>query len=133
MSIEHEHLYLVDERKPERNNSVSQCLFSNEPHIVSAKCLKLIPFLSLQCCSRTMRKQLDKNLSFHKLVAYMIALMTGELKGELSRLWRNKHECKNNRQSGIFSIKDADSHAFKTLVCLPCSSSFFQPVHPAVE
>lgn len=28
------------------------------------------------CCSRTMRKQLDKNLSFHKLVAYMIALMT---------------------------------------------------------
>uniref|UniRef100_A0A3B3YVC2 FAD-binding FR-type domain-containing protein n=1 Tax=Poecilia mexicana TaxID=48701 RepID=A0A3B3YVC2_9TELE len=27
-------------------------------------------------CSRTMRKQLDKNLTFHKLVAYMIALMT---------------------------------------------------------
>jgi len=26
-----------------------------------------------------MRKQLDKNLSFHKLVAYMIALMTGKL------------------------------------------------------
>lgn len=25
-----------------------------------------------------MRKQLDKNLSFHKLVAYMIALMTGK-------------------------------------------------------
>lgn len=32
----------------------------------------------LQCCGRTMRKQLDNNLSFHKLVAYMIALMTGE-------------------------------------------------------
>uniref|UniRef100_A0AAQ5ZD74 FAD-binding FR-type domain-containing protein n=1 Tax=Amphiprion ocellaris TaxID=80972 RepID=A0AAQ5ZD74_AMPOC len=30
----------------------------------------------LGCCSRTMRKQLDKNLSFHKLVAYTIALMT---------------------------------------------------------
>ncbi|CAN9515137.1 unnamed protein product [Ophioblennius macclurei] len=28
------------------------------------------------CCSRTMRKQMDKNLSFHKLVAYMIGLMT---------------------------------------------------------
>uniref|UniRef100_A0A8C5H3S5 FAD-binding FR-type domain-containing protein n=1 Tax=Gouania willdenowi TaxID=441366 RepID=A0A8C5H3S5_GOUWI len=28
------------------------------------------------CCSRTMRKQLDKNLSFHKLAAYMIGLMT---------------------------------------------------------
>ncbi|XP_023134087.1 NADPH oxidase 1 [Amphiprion ocellaris] len=31
---------------------------------------------SFVCCSRTMRKQLDKNLSFHKLVAYTIALMT---------------------------------------------------------
>ncbi|KAM9741761.1 NADPH oxidase 1 [Menidia menidia] len=31
---------------------------------------------SLVCCSRTMRKQLDKNLTFHKLVAYMIGLMT---------------------------------------------------------
>lgn len=35
-------------------------------------------YLSFQRCSRTMRKQLDKNLSFHKLVGYMIALMTGE-------------------------------------------------------
>ncbi|XP_067313446.1 NADPH oxidase 1 [Pseudorasbora parva] len=31
---------------------------------------------SFICCGRTMRKQLDKNLTFHKLVAYMIALMT---------------------------------------------------------
>ncbi|XP_068182301.1 NADPH oxidase 1 isoform X1 [Antennarius striatus] len=31
---------------------------------------------SFGCCGRTMRKQLDKNLSFHKLVAYTIALMT---------------------------------------------------------
>ncbi|XP_036933136.1 NADPH oxidase 1 [Acanthopagrus latus] len=31
---------------------------------------------SFVCCGRTMRKQLDNNLSFHKLVAYMIALMT---------------------------------------------------------
>ncbi|NP_001098072.1 NADPH oxidase 1 [Takifugu rubripes] len=31
---------------------------------------------SFVCCGRSMRKQLDKNLSFHKLVAYMIALMT---------------------------------------------------------
>lgn len=35
-----------------------------------------------------MRKQLDKNLSFHKLVAYMIALMTGELKGDHSTMTR---------------------------------------------
>uniref|UniRef100_A0A8C6KBZ3 NADPH oxidase 1 n=1 Tax=Nothobranchius furzeri TaxID=105023 RepID=A0A8C6KBZ3_NOTFU len=31
---------------------------------------------SLMCCSRTMRRQMDRNLTFHKLVAYMIALMT---------------------------------------------------------
>ncbi|GAA6095276.1 NADPH oxidase 1 [Tachysurus ichikawai] len=31
---------------------------------------------SFMCCGRTLRKQLDKNLTFHKLVAYMIALMT---------------------------------------------------------
>ncbi|XP_014055329.1 NADPH oxidase 1 [Salmo salar] len=31
---------------------------------------------SFVCCGRTMRKQLDKNISFHKLVAYMIVLMT---------------------------------------------------------
>ncbi|XP_031442741.1 NADPH oxidase 1 [Clupea harengus] len=31
---------------------------------------------SFICCGRTMRKQLDKNISFHKLVAYMIGLMT---------------------------------------------------------
>ncbi|KAG1930040.1 NADPH oxidase [Pimephales promelas] len=31
---------------------------------------------SFMCCGRTVRKQLDKNLSFHKLVGYMIALMT---------------------------------------------------------
>lgn len=31
---------------------------------------------SFMCCGRSMRKQLDKNLSFHKLVAYMIGLMT---------------------------------------------------------
>uniref|UniRef100_A0A6Q2XHZ8 FAD-binding FR-type domain-containing protein n=1 Tax=Esox lucius TaxID=8010 RepID=A0A6Q2XHZ8_ESOLU len=31
---------------------------------------------SFMCCGRTIRKQLDKNISFHKLVAYMIALMT---------------------------------------------------------
>lgn len=77
-----------------------------------------------------MRKQLDKNLSFHKLVAYMIALMTGELKGDHSRLTRVEYFQK-------IRLKHADSHTLKTLVCLPCSSSFFlsvfQPVHLEVE
>lgn len=33
----------------------------------------------LQCCSRTAARQLDRNITFHKLVAYMIAFHTGEL------------------------------------------------------
>uniref|UniRef100_A0A673M3W2 Cytochrome b-245 heavy chain-like n=1 Tax=Sinocyclocheilus rhinocerous TaxID=307959 RepID=A0A673M3W2_9TELE len=41
-------------------------------------CRNLLSLLrgSFICCGRSMRKQLDKNLTFHKLVAYMIALMT---------------------------------------------------------
>ncbi|XP_074530464.1 NADPH oxidase 1 [Halichoeres trimaculatus] len=41
-------------------------------------CRNLLSLLrgSFMCCGRTMRKQLDHNLSFHKLVAYMIGLMT---------------------------------------------------------
>ncbi|KAG7266516.1 hypothetical protein CRUP_036532 [Coryphaenoides rupestris] len=41
-------------------------------------CRNLLSLLrgSFMCCGRTMRKQLDKNISFHKLVAYMIGLMT---------------------------------------------------------
>ncbi|XP_073710466.1 NADPH oxidase 1 [Misgurnus anguillicaudatus] len=41
-------------------------------------CRNLLSLLrgSFMCCGRSMRKQLDKNLTFHKLVAYMIALMT---------------------------------------------------------
>lgn len=31
-----------------------------------------------QYCSRTAARQLDRNLTFHKLVAYMIAFHTGE-------------------------------------------------------
>lgn len=34
--------------------------------------------IPLQCCSRTAARQLDRNITFHKLVAYMIAFHTGE-------------------------------------------------------
>ncbi|KAI1898120.1 hypothetical protein AGOR_G00069080 [Albula goreensis] len=41
-------------------------------------CRNLLSLLrgSVMCCGRSLRKQLDKNLTFHKLVAYMIGLMT---------------------------------------------------------
>jgi len=37
-----------------------------------------------QCCSRTAARQLDRNLTFHKLVAYMIAFHTGSVRKTLS-------------------------------------------------
>lgn len=41
-------------------------------------CRNLLSFLrgTIQCCSRTAARQLDRNLTFHKLVAYMIAFHT---------------------------------------------------------
>uniref|UniRef100_A0A8C5DIV4 NADPH oxidase 2 n=1 Tax=Gouania willdenowi TaxID=441366 RepID=A0A8C5DIV4_GOUWI len=41
-------------------------------------CRNLLSFLrgSIQCCSRTAARQLDRNITFHKLVAYMIAFHT---------------------------------------------------------
>ncbi|XP_049683544.1 NADPH oxidase 1 isoform X2 [Accipiter gentilis] len=41
-------------------------------------CRNLLSFLrgTCSCCRRTLRKQLDHNLTFHKLVAYALALLT---------------------------------------------------------
>lgn len=40
----------------------------------------------LQFCSRSAARQLDRNITFHKLVAYMIAFHTGQYSVYLSRL-----------------------------------------------
>ncbi|KTF78887.1 hypothetical protein cypCar_00043904 [Cyprinus carpio] len=54
------------------------CLNFNCMLILLPVCRNLLSFLrgSIQCCSRTAARQLDRNLTFHKLVAYMIALHT---------------------------------------------------------
>ncbi|XP_077778873.1 NADPH oxidase 1 isoform X2 [Podarcis muralis] len=54
----------------------AKCLNFNSMLILLPVCRNLLSFLrgSCWCCRRTMRKQLDHNLTFHKLVAYMIAL-----------------------------------------------------------
>ncbi|XP_043913547.1 NADPH oxidase 1-like [Protopterus annectens] len=54
------------------------CLNFNCMLILLPVCRNLLSFLrgSCGCCRRTIRKQLDKNITFHKLVAYMIALHT---------------------------------------------------------
>ncbi|XP_005869953.1 PREDICTED: NADPH oxidase 1 isoform X3 [Myotis brandtii] len=56
----------------------ARCLNFNSMLILFPMCRNLLSFLRGTCsfCRRTMRKQLDHNLTFHKLVAYMICLHT---------------------------------------------------------
>ncbi|XP_072482742.1 NADPH oxidase 1 [Notamacropus eugenii] len=56
----------------------ARCLNFNSLLILLPVCRNLLSFLrgSCSCCRRTLRKQLDHNLTFHKLVAYMICLHT---------------------------------------------------------
>ncbi|KAJ6663254.1 hypothetical protein lerEdw1_010390, partial [Lerista edwardsae] len=56
----------------------AKCLNFNSMLILLPVCRNLLSFLrgTCSCCRRTMRKQLDHNLTFHKLVAYMIILHT---------------------------------------------------------
>uniref|UniRef100_A0A8D0ERZ7 NADPH oxidase 1 n=1 Tax=Strix occidentalis caurina TaxID=311401 RepID=A0A8D0ERZ7_STROC len=56
----------------------AKCLNFNSMLILLPVCRNLLSFLrgTCLCCRRTLRKQLDHNLTFHKLVAYMLALLT---------------------------------------------------------
>ncbi|CAL8275668.1 unnamed protein product [Arctogadus glacialis] len=54
------------------------CLNFNCMLILLPVCRNLLSMLrgTIQCCSRTAARQLDRNITFHKLVAYMIAFHT---------------------------------------------------------
>ncbi|RMC22019.1 hypothetical protein DUI87_02890 [Hirundo rustica rustica] len=56
----------------------AKCLNFNSMLILLPICRNLLSFLhgTCSCCRRTLRKQLDHNLTFHKLVAYALALLT---------------------------------------------------------
>uniref|UniRef100_A0A670ZXG2 NADPH oxidase 1 n=1 Tax=Pseudonaja textilis TaxID=8673 RepID=A0A670ZXG2_PSETE len=56
----------------------AKCLNFNSMLILLPVCRNLLSFVrgTCRCCRRTMRRQLDHNLAFHKLVAYMIAIHT---------------------------------------------------------
>ncbi|XP_001914763.3 NADPH oxidase 1 isoform X1 [Equus caballus] len=56
----------------------ARCLNFNSMLILIPVCRNLLSFLRGTCsfCRSTLRKQLDHNLTFHKLVAYMICLHT---------------------------------------------------------
>ncbi|XP_060945805.1 cytochrome b-245 heavy chain-like [Limanda limanda] len=54
------------------------CLNFNCMLILLPVCRNLLSFLrgTIQCCSRSAARQLDRNITFHKLLAYMIAFHT---------------------------------------------------------
>uniref|UniRef100_A0A672F6A2 Cytochrome b-245, beta polypeptide (chronic granulomatous disease) n=1 Tax=Salarias fasciatus TaxID=181472 RepID=A0A672F6A2_SALFA len=72
------------------------CLNFNCMLILLPVCRNLLSFLrgSIQYCSRTAARQLDRNITFHKLVAYMIAFHTGTAPGDdfYSFEWRAEVE-----------------------------------------
>uniref|UniRef100_A0A3Q3VXE2 FAD-binding FR-type domain-containing protein n=1 Tax=Mola mola TaxID=94237 RepID=A0A3Q3VXE2_MOLML len=63
---------------------------------------------SFMCCGRSLRKQLDKNLSFHKLVAYMIALMTGEILSVLAAIERSY----DNLSTALSNLDDTENTTY---------------------
>ncbi|XP_059143480.1 NADPH oxidase 3-like [Physella acuta] len=54
------------------------CLNFNVMLILIPVCRKLISFIrgSCGCCPRVLRRQMDKNITYHKYIAYMISLHT---------------------------------------------------------
>ncbi|XP_051514358.1 cytochrome b-245 heavy chain-like [Myxocyprinus asiaticus] len=94
-------------------------------------CRNLLSLLrgSFVCCGRTMRKQLDKNLTFHKLVAYMIALMTAvhTVAHLLNVEWySNSLEGRYGPLAGILSMLD-DSTELNTTYLNPIRSNSTTP------
>ncbi|XP_043830356.1 NADPH oxidase 1 isoform X2 [Dromiciops gliroides] len=63
------------------------------------------------CCRRTLRKQLDHNLTFHKLVAYMICLHTViHIAAHLFNFERYNRSCKANDGSLAFTLSTLYPH-----------------------
>uniref|UniRef100_A0A669PHJ5 NADPH oxidase 1 n=1 Tax=Phasianus colchicus TaxID=9054 RepID=A0A669PHJ5_PHACC len=90
----------------------AKCLNFNSMLILLPVCRNLLSFLrgSCSCCRRTLRKQLDHNLTFHKLVAYALALFTGS-----STLLR-AHHCPS-LQPGALQLQPRGSTAANPLPC----------------
>ncbi|XP_074059367.1 NADPH oxidase 1 isoform X2 [Macrotis lagotis] len=63
------------------------------------------------CCRRTLRKQLDHNLTFHKLVAYMICLHTViHIAAHLFNFERYSRSYKADKDSMTFTLSTLYSH-----------------------
>nr|XP_020819149.1 NADPH oxidase 1 isoform X2 [Phascolarctos cinereus] len=91
----------------------ARCLNFNSLLILLPVCRNLLSFLrgSCLCCRRTLRKQLDHNLTFHKLVAYMICLHTViHIGAHLFNFERYSRSCKADNKSLAFTLSTLYPH-----------------------
>ncbi|XP_053554940.1 NADPH oxidase 1 [Bombina bombina] len=109
------------------------CLNFNCLLILLPVCRNLLSFLrgSCSCCRRSMRKQLDHNLAFHKLLGYTIALMTAvHTIAHLFNLeWFHDaaQEGKNTLPGMLSSVGDDDNdwvNPFRSKTATPSSMAF---------
>ncbi|XP_065585545.1 NADPH oxidase 1 isoform X1 [Cyrtonyx montezumae] len=101
----------------------AKCLNFNSMLILLPVCRNLLSFLrgSCSCCRRTLRKQLDHNLTFHKLVAYALALFTAvHTIAHLFNLERYNHSQQAN---------DGSLHAVLSKMHLQDSNKWLNPIH----
>ncbi|NP_001095300.2 NADPH oxidase 1 [Gallus gallus] len=101
----------------------AKCLNFNSMLILLPVCRNLLSFLrgSFSCCRRTLRKQLDHNLTFHKLVAYALALLTAvHTIAHLFNLERYNHSQQAN---------DGSLHAVLSKMHLQDSNKWLNPIH----
>ncbi|XP_064628369.1 cytochrome b-245 heavy chain-like [Lineus longissimus] len=98
------------------------CLNFNCALILLPVCRNLITFVrgSCLCCKRNMRRQLDKNITFHKTVAYMICLHTAIHAGahcfnvqNLALAWNHPD---NNTAALLSTLSSLPSRANETFI-----------------
>ncbi|KAG8543502.1 hypothetical protein GDO81_024523 [Engystomops pustulosus] len=101
------------------------CLNFNCLLILLPVCRNLLSFLrgSSACCGRSLRRQLDRNLTFHKMVAWMIALHTAihtvAHLFNVERLVDARVEANNNTIQGVLSnLEDRDGETYLNFVRL---------------
>uniref|UniRef100_A0A8C2U082 NADPH oxidase 1 n=1 Tax=Coturnix japonica TaxID=93934 RepID=A0A8C2U082_COTJA len=101
----------------------AKCLNFNSMLILLPVCRNLLSFVrgSCSCCRRTLRKQLDHNLTFHKLVAYTLALLTAvHTIAHLFNLERYNYSQQAN---------DGTLHAVLSKMHLQDSNKWLNPIH----
>ncbi|XP_053563580.1 cytochrome b-245 heavy chain [Bombina bombina] len=99
------------------------CLNFNCMLILLPVCRNLLSFLrgSSACCGRSIRRQLDRNLTFHKMVAWMIALHTAIHTAahlfNVERLVDSRIEAKNGTIEAVLSaLGDQEGESYLNFV-----------------